>query len=140
MESTFLHLFLAFYYLILGCLAFFGLHRLALLALYYRSARKGETTPPPPDSWPYVTVQLPLYNEMYVATRLIDSVCSFSYPRDKLEIQVLDDSTDETSQIVAASVARYRDLGFNIHHLHRSVPRLSIIAGKITRESITIST
>jgi cellulose synthase/poly-beta-1,6-N-acetylglucosamine synthase-like glycosyltransferase len=58
---------------------------------------------------------------MYVATRLIESVCNFTYPQDRLEIQVLDDSTDETSQIVAATVARYRDLGINIHHLHRTV-------------------
>jgi cellulose synthase/poly-beta-1,6-N-acetylglucosamine synthase-like glycosyltransferase len=121
MESTFPQLFLALYYLILGCLAFFGLHRLVLLVLYYRSERKGESTPAPPDHWPRVTVQLPLYNEMYVAARLIDSVCQVSYPQDKLEIQVLDDSTDETSEIVAASVARYRKLGFDIYHLHRKV-------------------
>lgn len=121
MESTFPQLFLALYYVILGCLAFFGLHRIVLLLLYYRSERKGETTPTPPDHWPCVSVQLPLYNEMYVAARLIDSVCQISYPRDKLEIQVLDDSSDETSEIVAAAVARYRDLGFDIHHLHRTV-------------------
>ena len=54
-----------------------------------------------PEEYPLVTIQLPLYNEMYVVERLIDSVCEIDYPKDKLEIQVLDDSTDETIKITA---------------------------------------
>ena len=61
--------------------------------------------PADPQAWPVVTVQLPLYNEMYVAERLIEAVCRLDYPAGRLEIQVLDDSTDETTEIVARAVA-----------------------------------
>ena len=70
-----------------------------------------------PDS--VVTIQLPLYNEMYVAERLINSVCEIDYPKDKLEIQVLDDSTDETTRIVGEVVAQKKLQGFDIHHIRR---------------------
>jgi len=66
-----------------------------------------------------VTIQLPLYNELYVVERLIDSVCEIDYPKDKLEIQVLDDSTDETTSIVAAAVEQKKLLGFDIQHIRR---------------------
>lgn len=69
---------------------------------------------------PMVTVQLPLYNEQYVVERLVDSVAALDYPRQLLEVQVLDDSTDETTAIVAEIVERYRSLGLNIHHIHRT--------------------
>ncbi|MBL7803961.1 MAG: glycosyltransferase family 2 protein [Saprospiraceae bacterium] len=68
---------------------------------------------------PFVTVQLPMYNEMYVAERIIDCVAAQEYPKDKFEIHVLDDSTDETVNIVAAKVAEMRAQGFNIEHVHR---------------------
>jgi len=67
-----------------------------------------------------VTIQLPLYNELYVVERLIDSVCEIDYPKDKMEIQVLDDSTDETVGIVARKVAEKKELGFNILHVRRA--------------------
>ena len=67
-----------------------------------------------------VTIQLPLYNELYVVERLIDSVCEIDYPKDKMEIQVLDDSTDETVGIVARIVSEKKKLGFDIHHVRRS--------------------
>jgi len=66
-----------------------------------------------------VTIQLPLYNELYVVERLIDNVCAIDYPKDKMEIQVLDDSTDETTQIVAKKVAEKKNLGFDIVHIRR---------------------
>jgi cellulose synthase/poly-beta-1,6-N-acetylglucosamine synthase-like glycosyltransferase len=110
---------LAIYYLILGTLAAYGVHRLALVALYYRTRRRAPGTPPAPADWPRVTVQLPLFNEMYVAERLIDAAARFDYPLDRLEIQVLDDSTDETREIVARQVERYRLEGLPIRHLHR---------------------
>ena len=112
-------LLLAIYYLVLGTLALYGVHRLALVALYYRTRRRAPAPVEPAGEWPRVTVQLPLYNEMYVAERLIDAVCRLDYPRDRLEIQVLDDSTDETREIVAAAVARHRLGGLPIRHLHR---------------------
>ena len=73
------------------------------------------------DVVPFVTVQLPVYNEMYVVKRLIDAVARLDHPRDRFEIQVLDDSTDETRQIVTRAVARWASRGINIHHLHRKV-------------------
>jgi cellulose synthase/poly-beta-1,6-N-acetylglucosamine synthase-like glycosyltransferase len=110
---------LAIYYLILGTLAVYGVHRLVLVALYYRTHRRAPVPPPAPGDWPTVTVQLPLFNEMYVAERLIDAAARLDYPRDRLEIQVLDDSTDETRQIVARQIERYRRRGLPIRHLHR---------------------
>ncbi|MBN8584969.1 MAG: glycosyltransferase [Ignavibacteria bacterium] len=72
------------------------------------------------ESYPVVTLQLPIYNEMYVIERLIKTVCEMDYPIDKLEIQVLDDSTDETVEIVANIVKEYQLRGFDIHHIHRT--------------------
>jgi cellulose synthase/poly-beta-1,6-N-acetylglucosamine synthase-like glycosyltransferase len=112
----------ATYYLILAVLALYGLHRLVLVWVWWRTRDRGASAPPPPREWPVVTVQLPLYNELYVAERLIEAVCRLDYPRDRLEIQVLDDSTDETRDAVAQAVARARSEGadgVDIHHLHR---------------------
>jgi cellulose synthase/poly-beta-1,6-N-acetylglucosamine synthase-like glycosyltransferase len=114
---------LALYYLILAMLAFYGVHRLILVVLYLRTRGRRPARPPEPTNpadWPVVTVQLPLYNEMYVAPRLIEAVCGLDYPLDRLEIQVLDDSTDETTEIVARVVAEQRARGVDIHHLHRT--------------------
>ena len=111
---------LSLYYLILAVLAFYGVHRLALVILYLRTRKNRPVKPADPAEWPMVTVQLPLYNEMYVAERLIDAVCRLDYPKDRLEIQVLDDSTDETVKIVAALVDEQRRQGIDIHHLHRT--------------------
>src|SRR6202030_1081504 len=69
---------------------------------------------------PRVTIQLPIYNERYVIERLVDSVARFDYPRELLEFQVLDDSTDETQQVARACVERYQALGLSIHYLHRT--------------------
>jgi cellulose synthase/poly-beta-1,6-N-acetylglucosamine synthase-like glycosyltransferase len=78
---------------------------LALLAWRRRSA---DPAPPPLDEIPLVTVQIPLYNELYVAERVIDAVARFDWPLESLQIQVLDDSTDETQRIVGAAVERWR--------------------------------
>lgn len=71
-------------------------------------------------SLPTVTVQLPLYNEKYVARRLIDAVCSMDYPKDRLQVQVLDDSDDDTVDLIASIVHEYQIKGFDIEHLHRT--------------------
>jgi cellulose synthase/poly-beta-1,6-N-acetylglucosamine synthase-like glycosyltransferase len=81
-----------------------------------KDARPG----PPLDPLPVVTVQLPLYNEMYVADRLIDAVCALDYPRERLEIQVLDDSTDETRSIAESAVRRFSAQGIDIKYFHRT--------------------
>jgi cellulose synthase/poly-beta-1,6-N-acetylglucosamine synthase-like glycosyltransferase len=110
---------LVLYYASLGALALFGLHRLLLLILFATSRRQ-PADPPQPSEWPTVTVQLPVFNELYVARRLIDTVCRLDYPLDRLEIQVLDDSDDDTRQVVATAVAHQRERGIDIQHLHRS--------------------
>src|SRR5262249_35908652 len=71
------------------------------------------------DQLPKVTVQLPLYNEKYVARRLIDAVCALDYPRAKLQIQVLDDSDDDTIDLIRSIVAHYKTMGYVIIHVHR---------------------
>ena len=71
------------------------------------------------DQTPFVTVQLPVYNEFYVAGRLIDAVTAFDWPRDRFEIHVLDDSTDETVSVIAGKVAEYRKQGFQIRQIRR---------------------
>ncbi|MDX1503248.1 MAG: glycosyltransferase [Thermoanaerobaculia bacterium] len=130
MHQPFEQLILTIYYLTLGILAIYGAHRLVLLGLYYRTRGAHPPAPPPPSLWPRVTVQLPLYNEMYVAERLIRAVAALDYPADRLEIQVLDDSTDETREIVAAEVARQRARGVEVHHLRRG-DRVGFKAGAL---------
>jgi cellulose synthase/poly-beta-1,6-N-acetylglucosamine synthase-like glycosyltransferase len=80
---------------------------------------------------PVVTVQIPIYNEQYVAARLIDAVCLLDYPEDKLEIQILDDSDDETFELVRLMVGEHRLRGVNIHHLHRASERPGYKAGAL---------
>jgi len=87
----------------LSALGLFGLHRVWMIAVFRWRARV-ELEPLPADAWPTVTVQLPLYNERTVAARVVRAVAAFDYPRERLEIQVLDDSSDETRAIVEAEV------------------------------------
>lgn len=101
-------------------LAVYGANSLLLTAMYLRRRRKTETEPTPPAHWPAVTVQLPVFNELHVTERLLAAVARLEYPRDRLQIQVLDDSTDETTAIAAASIERHRQLGLEIQHLHRT--------------------
>ncbi len=111
---------LSLYFGCLLVLSAYGAHRWYLLWLYRRHRRDDATPARRFDPLPRLTVQLPLYNEMYVAERLIDAVCALDYPRDRLEIQVLDDSTDETREIVSAKTAACAARGFDIVHLHRT--------------------
>ena len=113
--------FMAFYFGILGLLSAYGVYRYRMVYLFLRY-RKHKPKPAgrfTPDKLPRVTVQLPLFNEMYVAERLIDSVVQLDYPRELLEIQVLDDSTDQTREIVAAAVDKHFKRGFDIIVHHR---------------------
>lgn len=97
------------YFLLMIILAFYGLHRYQLVWLYYRH-KKNATREPTGHfaELPFITVQLPIFNEQFVIDRLIEACCNLDYPRDRFEIQVLDDSTDETRQVAAAIVERYR--------------------------------
>jgi cellulose synthase/poly-beta-1,6-N-acetylglucosamine synthase-like glycosyltransferase len=91
-----------------------------MIYLYYKHRKQKIAPPGQMTSLPRITVQLPLYNEMYVAERLLNSVAALDYPKDKLEIQVLDDSTDETTGIVARKAAELRGRGFDIHCIRRA--------------------
>ncbi|MFZ0485252.1 MAG: glycosyltransferase [Desulfobacterales bacterium] len=71
-------------------------------------------------NWPHTTIQLPIYNELYVAERLIESVCGIDYPKNLIEIQVLDDSTDDTTEIAKATVEKMKAQGFDIDYIHRT--------------------
>ncbi|MBU0617498.1 MAG: glycosyltransferase family 2 protein [Planctomycetes bacterium] len=107
------------YIVVLSVLCIYGVHRYCLVMMYYSVRRK---TPDPAGRFtelPTVTVQLPMFNERYVARRIIERACQLDYPRDKLEIQVLDDSTDETVKIASETVERLRAAGHDIVYLHR---------------------
>lgn len=97
----------------------FGSHGFIMIYYYLRYRSKHRAPVGPITSYPVVTVQLPIYNELYVVGRLIEASCGIVYPKDKLEIQLLDDSTDQTFEVVAALVERYRKLGFDIKHIRR---------------------
>jgi cellulose synthase/poly-beta-1,6-N-acetylglucosamine synthase-like glycosyltransferase len=111
---------LATYFFVLIILAVYGWHRYYLVYLYMKHKDRRPVPAGSFDVLPLVTVQLPIYNEMYVADRLIDAVCRLDYPRERLEIQVLDDSTDETVAIAQRAVHRQAEAGVNITHLHRT--------------------
>jgi cellulose synthase/poly-beta-1,6-N-acetylglucosamine synthase-like glycosyltransferase len=111
---------LAAYFFVLIILAVYGWHRYYLVYLYMRNRDKDPKPGPQLDPLPPVTIQLPLYNEMYVADRLIDAVCQMAYPRELLEIQVLDDSTDETRSIAESAVRRFAAQGIDVKYFHRA--------------------
>jgi len=109
----------ALYVFFLALILIYNLLQLNLLSHYLR--RKESPQPPPLDqeNLPLVTIQLPLYNEPYVAERLIDNIVAMVYPADRFEVQILDDSTDETTALCEQKAAWYRDQGFDIRVIHR---------------------
>ncbi len=108
------------YFIVLVILAAYGMHRYVLVYEYFKNRRNVPGPPPAVAEWPKVTIQLPIYNERYVIERLVDCVARFDYPRELLDIQVLDDSTDETVEVARGCVERYQALGLPIHYLHRN--------------------
>ena len=118
-NEIFRRVFMGGYLVVLVVVAIYGFHRCLLIFLYYRHRNK---RPIPVDHFkelPTVTIQLPMYNERYVVKRVIDAACAMEYPRQKLQIQVLDDSTDDTSLIIRDCVGRMAEKGYNISYLHR---------------------
>jgi cellulose synthase/poly-beta-1,6-N-acetylglucosamine synthase-like glycosyltransferase len=107
------------YFLVLAVLAMYGIHRYVLVYQYFKFRDKLPPPAPDPIEWPKVTIQLPIFNERYVIERLVECISQFDYPRDRLDIQVLDDSTDETQQVARDCVERHRQLGIPISYLHR---------------------
>jgi cellulose synthase/poly-beta-1,6-N-acetylglucosamine synthase-like glycosyltransferase len=113
-------LLLTVYYALLALTCVFMLYRAVLIVRYFR---RGRADPEPAarfDEEPVVTVQLPLFNEQFVVERLLETICALDWPRDRLEVQVLDDSTDETVGIAARKVSDLRERGFDVRHLHRT--------------------
>ncbi len=108
-------------YFIALCILFgFGIHGLILLYYYKKTEKQNHPMPIIPEDLPKVTIQLPMFNEYFVVERLISSVCAIKYPQDKLEIQVLDDSTDDTVNLCQSLVKSYQEKGFNIKYIHRT--------------------
>ncbi len=111
--------FMALYTFALVMVSLYGFHRYLLVFLYYRNRRKVPKPLGHFDDLPRVTVQLPMYNEQFVARRIITKTCHIDYPRDKLQIQVLDDSTDQTEQIAREAVREARAAGVDIEYIRR---------------------
>jgi cellulose synthase/poly-beta-1,6-N-acetylglucosamine synthase-like glycosyltransferase len=109
------------YFIVLILLASYGAHRYVLVYLYYKN-KKNRTTEPPAHfpELPRVTIQLPIFNEQFVVERLLDAICRMDYPLEKLDIQVLDDSTDETVAVARGLVNHYAAKGFPVSYHHRS--------------------
>jgi cellulose synthase/poly-beta-1,6-N-acetylglucosamine synthase-like glycosyltransferase len=100
------------YFLVMVVLAFYGIHRYQLVWLYFRNKKNAAKWDEPGGRYaegelPFVTIQLPIFNEQFVVDRLIDAICRLEYPRDRFEIQLLDDSTDETVEVARQIVERY---------------------------------
>src|ERR1700722_7580101 len=109
------------YFIVLVLLASYGAHRYVLVYLYYKN-KKNRTTEPSRrfSDLPRITVQLPIFNEQFVVERLLDAVCRLQYPLEKLDVQVLDDSTDETQAVAQALVDQYAARGFPVTYHHRT--------------------
>ena len=118
------------YLVILLSLAVYGFHRSTLVYFYYKYKDRQPKPGQQFDELPRVTVQLPLFNEMYVAPRLLDAVAQIDYPRELLEVQVLDDSTDETQDLCKQKVDELRATGLDITYIHR-VDRSGFKAGAL---------
>jgi len=118
--DTFDIVIISLYFGILFILSLYGFYRLKLVYLFFRYLPHAPKPKAEFSELPKVTVQLPLFNEMYVVERLIEAVAAIDYPKELLEIQVLDDSTDETIAIASGVVEQYQKQGFDIVYLHRT--------------------
>jgi len=123
--------FMVVYTAMLVLVSLYGIHRYALVYLYYRHRRNAPKQAGEFTELPVVTIQLPMYNERAVARRIIESTCEIDYPREKMQIQVLDDSTDDTVEIAAQAVEAMRARGFDIEYIHRD-NREGFKAGALT--------
>ena len=109
------------YFTVLAILSVYGLHRYEIIHTYFKHRKQATGEPPKRfEQLPRVTIQLPLYNERYVVERLIEEVVKIQYPRELLQIQVLDDSTDYTAPFAEALAQRYRAMGYPIDYIHRT--------------------
>src|SRR5438132_7620770 len=107
------------YLSVLVGLSAYGVHRYFIIYLFLKNRKRAPVPAGRFEQLPVVTVQLPIFNEVYVVERLLRSVSKLDYPRDRLQIQVLDDSTDDTREIIADCAAVLRVLGFDVELIHR---------------------
>lgn len=108
------------YFVVLFGLSLYGLHRYVIVYLFFKNRNRVPEPKGHFEELPRVTVQLPVFNELYVVGRLLNSVAALQYPRELLQVQVLDDSTDETVELVRKQVAELRATGLDIEHIHRT--------------------
>ncbi len=113
------NVFMTVYTIMLVVVSLYGLHRYALVFLYWRHRKNAPQQAGQFEDLPHVTIQLPMFNERFVARRIIEQTCKIEYPRDKLQIQVLDDSTDDTVQIALDTVEEMRAKGHDVEFIHR---------------------
>ena len=111
---------LTIHYALLCALSLFGLHRLSMAFRWYFNRNYKPKNPEFFSDLPPITIQIPIYNEKFVAARSIKAACNIHYPKDKLQIQIVDDSNDNTSSIIADHVAAFQAEGFDIQHVQRS--------------------
>lgn len=132
---------LSTYIFSLMILFLFASHGYVMIYYYFKTFTKRVEDLGPDDlkieNYPFVTIQLPLYNEKYVITRLIDAVIRLDYPKEKMEIQILDDSTDESTEIIDKHILKYKEQGFDIKLIHRT-NRAGYKAGAL-KEGLEIS-
>ena len=107
------------HYCLIGILCLFGIHRLSMVFRWQKYKHTQATPTQTFDELPRVTVQIPIYNERFVAERVIDCVAELDYPKEKLQIQIVDDSTDETVDVIAKRVEYFKEHGVNIQHVRR---------------------
>jgi cellulose synthase/poly-beta-1,6-N-acetylglucosamine synthase-like glycosyltransferase len=129
-------LLLTAYFSAFAVLALFSLHRIWLLRSVKHSGPAGDLAMNSAAQLPFVTIQLPIYNERFVAERLLRAVFDIEYPRDRLEIQVLDDSSDDTSERIAAAVAAHRPAGLKVIHMRRTA-RVGYKAGALAQAAVS---
>jgi len=130
-------LLLTIYYVLLGTVAAVMLYRGCLIVRYFLHGKEDEVPAARFGEEPVVTIQLPIFNERFVVDRLLESICAFDWPREKLEIQLLDDSTDDTVEVAARKVAELRERGFDVQHVHRT-DRTGYKAGAL-REGMAVA-
>lgn len=118
------------YWLAIAALSVYGLLGFYTLCQYWRHRHQSASCPPLPDNPPSVTIQLPIYNEQFVVARLIDTAVQIEYPPEKLQIQIVDDSTDATKTQAARLATYYKRKGFNVSHIHR-IERTGFKAGAL---------
>jgi cellulose synthase/poly-beta-1,6-N-acetylglucosamine synthase-like glycosyltransferase len=121
-----------FYFVLTAMLALYGFHNLITTIMYLsmKPSKRQQGKTHPLKIWPPVTVQLPIFNEKYTVERLLHAATQLDYPIESLQIQVLDDSTDDTYALVARLVDKYKSRGINIELIHR-VDRTGYKAGAL---------